>query len=464
MKNKSVEELKIEFIDKISKYKSLVESEMLKEFGEKKLAIVEGLSEVNADSARYMLDLQLRKGSFSRKDLRDIDLYRIQTVAKKFKISNKQAISHFISNDNYLSPETVEVNNIISLIKEILEVYNNIYSKFGYFPINALSQKSRDYLTNKKIFNLGLLEKFKCFLCVYIPEISEINVIEKSYVAVPQKPKNILSEDNKRHIIFDIEWRFLKAGKIDDLFKPENRRYLDSLLKLLAEQNITFEEFASQNGLDYTRCYKVNTAESVFAMINHYYRIHNSYRGISRLDPYIRQKIDTYEEQSNLHNLNDLLKSFGIKNGDNFNNCQELPNHIIKERDKIIDSVLIDLYPDKIIEEGFSIKQPFIYEEICRLSKRLGFESVDDYFDKKGYKRGVSSNRKKVSKNQIVLTERDLREYDIINAEKEDYSKLVDEFGVSLLDVEKNRATYEYLIGECQDSSRNYKVSQKDYI
>ena len=161
MENKSIEQLRSEFIDKISRYKSLVERELIEKREEKKPEIVQGLSDINADSARYMLDLQLRNGSFSRKDLRDIDLYRIQTVAKKFKISNKQAISHFISNDNYLSPETIEVNNIISLIKETLEVYNNLYPKFGYFPINALSQKSRDYLTNKKIFNLGLFEKFK---------------------------------------------------------------------------------------------------------------------------------------------------------------------------------------------------------------------------------------------------------------------------------------------------------------
>ena len=227
---------------------------------------------------------------------------------------------------------------------------------------------------------------------------------------------------------------------------------------------MTFEDFASQNGLEYTRCYKLNTAESVLAMINHYYRIHNSYRGISRRDPYIRQKIDTYEEQANLHNLNDLLKSFGINNGDSFNNCQELPNHVIKEREKTIDTILTDLYPDKIIEEGFSTKQPFVYEEICRLVKRLGFENVDDFFDKKGYKRGVYQNRRKTSNNQIILTDRDLIEYNIIRPENENYSEIVDEFGISVLGVENNRATYEYLIGDCQDSMKKYKNSQEEYI
>ena len=98
------------------------------------------------------------------------------------------------------------------------------------------------------------------------------------------------------------------------------------------------------------------------------------------------------------------------------------------------------------------------------MAKRLGFENVDDFFDKKGYKRGVYQNRRKTSNNQIILTDRDLIEYNIIGPENENYSEIVDEFGISVLGVENNRATYEYLIGDCQDSMKKYKNSQEEYI
>ena len=85
MEEKSLEQLKQDFIDKIAPYKQGVADEFLKRkngYGEPEA--VEGLQDAYLQAALRMIEIQKRQGYFAKKDLLPADFTKIQTTAKKF--------------------------------------------------------------------------------------------------------------------------------------------------------------------------------------------------------------------------------------------------------------------------------------------------------------------------------------------------------------------------------------------
>ena len=453
MAEKSFEELQAEFIAKIAPYKQGVAQEFLRrKNGYQEPMVVEGLAGEMKAIAERMIALQNEKGYFSKQDMLPSDFTKVQTTAKKYGITNKQAVGLFIQNDRYMSPETVEIENLCNLIEDIFSVYGMHYEKLGAFPVNALNEQSRAYLRNKKI-PLGLTDKFKLVLSEYLPELAAIKVVDKSYRAVPRY-RFEYNDEIARQMALELKEIYAdENGLIDSLFLEKNKTYLKRVLDILSERGISFEQFASKNGLNYTRCYRLESEPAVLHMIENYRITHGTYQGITTKDPYLRQKIDTVEKHTTKFSLAGFLSAHGIEN-DAFDNGQMITQTELDSREALFFTKMIELYPDMVVGAGFLKQQGKLYEEGLRLASRRGCKSLDEYLHAAGFSRQKTYD-KPLSMPTIVLTERDLSNYGFVyGTDVAALADIVEKYGLQVVDVENAKTFYQKLVAERQDSSR----------
>ncbi len=454
MENSSYEMLVEEFRRKIAPYKQAVSDEFVKrEQGLKPPVVVSGLPADLAEIAERLVALQKQNGSFARRDMLASDFAAVQALASKYSLSNKQAVAMLVENDRYMSPETVEVENICNLIEDIFVVYTTHYENIGAFPVNALSKKSRDYLANKKI-NIGLTDKLKILIAEYIPEFSNMNIVDKSYKAVPRYRFDY-NDKVARAVAKDLVATYGdEKGLVDSIFSSRNEVDLNKLLSMIGERGISFDDFASKYGVKYTKCYEMDSVPTVLQMIMHYYRSMATFRGITRNDPYLRQKIDTVEKHTSNYSLGSYLELFGIQH-DSLDNGQGVTGAELKLRESLLSDALSLVYKDGVISAGFLKKHPDLYEECLNLSARKGYDSVDSYLASLNFSR-VKQYDKKASGHVITLTERDLKHYGIwpsfAGAEIEN---VVERYGMKLADVEHNRALYNKLVALKEDCTKH---------
>ena len=454
MAEKTYEELRAEFAQKITPFKQSVAEEFLRrKNGYHEPTVVEGLSDEDKAFAQKLLAVQAKKGFFARQDLSQSDFFKIQATAKKYGISNKQAVARFITSDRYMSPETVETENLCNLIEDIFSVYGLHYGSIGAFPVNALSESSRAYLRNKKVA-LGLSDKLKIVLEEYLPELSQIKVVDKSYRAVPRPKKLKFNDAEVRAIAIELKNLYAdENGNIDSIFSEKNKADLKKLLSALSERGISFEQFVTKNGLNYTRCYEVDSVPAVLRMIESYYTMFGTYQGITANDPFLRQKIDTVEKQEGIFNLSDFLLKYGIEN-DVFDNCQMINENELKLREKQALAKIEKLYPQGVIEEGFSKKNGELYEELLRIAKRRGFSSLDDYLASVNCSR-IKNHDKRASSETIVLTEHDMFHYGLLRfGENPNFEEAIKQYRIKLADVERFRVYYQNLVAGKKETKK----------
>ena len=461
MEQKTLEELKADFAAKISAYKDSVMQEFQKRNeGYKEPEVVEGLSDDYVKTAERFIELQKLNGSFSKKDLSESDFIKITTIAKKFGISNKEAVAHFITNDRYMSPEAIETENLCNLIEDIFEVYNEHYETLGAFPINALSQSSRDYMSNKKIA-LGLKDKLQVVLEEYIPELAGMEIALKSYKAVPRYRFDY-NDQIARQVAKELKETFAdENGYVDSLFAEKNSEDLTKLLKMLSERKISFEQFASKNGIKYTRCYSLSSVPATIFMVENYEIKNGTFRGITNNDPYLRLKIDVAEKHDGTYDLRALVEKSSSAKNDVFDNGQKMTKSDIIGRETSLIYILNQICPDGIVDSEVFKTHPKLYNECLNLAARRGCASIDEYLAGHKFVRKklqVPRTREKV----IILTERDLDYYGFTKGEKSVVEQNIRDFNIVHAPVENNRAVYENLVANHQDSSRYKRPSYEN--
>ena len=153
------------------------------------------------------------------------------------------------------------------------------------------------------------------------------------------------------------------------------------------------------------------------------------------------------------------MSEFLIKHNishDVFDNGQTLPASEFQRRITNLTSNLKVLYDDGVIEESFSIKQPELYDSALKLAMRKGM-TMDEFFESIGFKRASNtSNPGYLSK--IILTERDLYHYGFLSSGTlDELSKFIQQYKVSLAEVENNRFNYQRLVADKNDYLKSYK-------
>ena len=459
MEKKSLEELRQAFAKKITPYKEGVFLEFQKrEKGYGEPEIVSGLSKSDEETAKRLVELQKEKGFFARKDMVPEDFYKLQAIAKKYGLTIKEAVSKLITNDKYLSPSEVEVQNICNLMTDIFEVYEKHYKTLGKFPVNALSQASRDYLSNKKI-PLGLAEKLRVVFEEYLPEHSGLTIVDKSYVAVPRY-RHEWNEEIEKQMLEDLAAKCAdKNGNIDKVFSPANAEHLKNILEVLKERKIAFEDFSAKGGLTYTKCLSLDAVPAVLQMIGYYKQQHGTYQGITRNDPYLRSKIDFVEDKERTFKLGEFLDKYDVDN-DVLDNHQAKQSYEIFSRLVKMEERLIELFPDGVIPSNFSTEYAKEYSDALTLSQRMGYESITEFLGAHGFSRNKGGQGRTYPK-KIVLSERDLAHYGFFDMKLAEDENLVDKFGIEVLPVEGNLAIYRDLIARCQDSVKVSGIQQK---
>ena len=143
-----------------------------------------------------------------------------------------------------------------------------------------------------------------------------------------------------------------------------------------------------------------------------------------------------------------------------------LDNHQAKQSYEIFSRLvkmeerLIELFPDGVIPSNFSTEYAKEYSEALTLSQRMGYESITEFLGAHGFSRNKGGQGRTYPK-KIVLSERDLAHYGFFDLKLAEDENLVDKFGIEILPVEGNLATYRDLIAKRQDSLKVSRIRQK---
>ncbi len=448
---------KFAFENLISKYKEAVLLEQKNRmigYKSPEVNTSSSLSPEQLEIAKRLVEVQAEKGVFGRKDISEDDYNKIKVYAKRYGKSFKEAVSDFVLNERYISPEYLEALNICDAAQDIRNVAEEYAEKFGGIPVNILSAKTRDYFSNKKI-KLNLVDKVKIFIEMYCPELAGVNLIERSNLAYRQK--NFVRNEE----LLNDRAEFIKSNfsdknqNIDSIFSPENRKFLQALFIDLRKNNISFDEFiTSYAKLDYTKIYKANMTESLKLMIDRYFRKWKTHRGITNNDEYLRSKIDIAEECLGIRDLSELLIFLNIEN-DAFNNAKSISKIQLSERKNKILNQLNRIFPNKIIDESLSTKYVSLYNEILNISRRLGYNNIGDYLEVLGFKR-VNEYGKAKRHEKIQLTERDFFFYEIINPQMTpaQIEKTLKKLELELVDLDGAVSDYQKYVYGKEDSSK----------
>lgn len=450
----SGEALEKKFLDFLITHSRLVKNEQIKRaMGYKEPEVLVQEEGEYQEIAKRLVEIQNQQGFYTRKNLSDEDYSKLKVLAKKKGMGLKEVVGLLISNDRYLSPEEVDVQNLADLAENVRKVADECSEKFGGIPLNALSQKSRDYLSNKKI-KIFLSDKLKLFIQIYCPELKDIPVIERSNLFSQDKYFKF-DEEKIQALAEEIKSKFAdENGKIDAIFGEENEDYFTELLGVLRKNRLTFEEFMKDwTDLSYTRVYSLDTIPAVKQMVQSYFSKRRTFRGITSHDPYLRDKIDVVEKYVGRFGIGELLEMWGLDNDTVVNDRQITFAEISKREENLVNSLSI-LYPEKIIDNGITKVYPEIYDKALSLSKRFNFKKVDDYFKKLGFTR-INDYEREKNKGKIMLSERDLFFYNFIGESftEDMLREIIECYGVTLLEPETNKMNYRKLVAQKKDST-----------
>ena len=401
--------------------------------------------------AERLVMLQIEQGEYRREDIYSSDMYKIKDISKATGLSFRSVISSLVKNDAYVNYDVIDARHILDLLAEFDAAYEKHYAKYGAFPINVLSPEARRYLKNNKN-GLTYAQKLQGLVDVYRPHLGTLEFEDHNYEALP-KSRIVLSEKNIAQIIAELS-TIAKDGNIDEIFAGKYEPYFKNLCAKLKIAGYTFDRFISEHtNLTYTLCFKADILKSVKQMVLFFDAKHGTTRGITFKDPYLRYKVEAAQNVAGVYTSKELFESFGMNTDSLENTNKTLSQDELKRRDRVLFSKIAEIYPDGIIQKGFATKYEKLYDELCMLSKRLGFNSVDEYLAAHGCRRIVD---KKSTENVIYLSERDLEHYGFLRGVKtpeEMENVLREKYGIEYVGPYENLGIYRRLAYECLDSS-----------
>ena len=456
--NINVEEVKSQWITRLESRKADVEKELLKIVNGPQIPYVkEDCPEALRPLAERLVTLQIEQGEYRREDISTSDMYKIKDISKGTGKSFRDTIASLVANDGFVNYEVIDARHLISLLAEIDSAYSRFYAKYNAFPINVLTPEARRYLKNN---NNGLThaQKLQGIIDVYRPELGTLAFEEHNYEALP-KSRIVLSKKNIDQIVAELS-TIAKNGNIDEIFSPKYEPYFKSLCSKLKLAGYTFDRFINEHtNFKYTLCFKADTIKAVKQMVECFYSRYGTTRGITTKDPYLRYKVESAQNVSGFFTSKELFESFGINTDSLENSNKTISLDELRRRDGALFDKLAGLYPDGVIQKGFATKHEKLYDELCMLSKRLGFNNIDEYLAAHGYQRIVD---KKSVETVIYLSERDLDKYGFLAGCKsaEELEKKLSELGIEYIGPYENLGVYRRLVYEGLDSTYSPNASR----
>ncbi len=457
--NNSPENIEL-FKAKLESSRKYVEELLMgKVYGEPK--IVSGLDKLRQETAERVLEMQKTNGKIIRSEMLNVDMTRVREIQKKNDITFEEALHTLVENCVYQSLERQFAESYVAIIKDVEKVLNEYGDRLKVFPMNALSKESVAKLDSNQV-GLSNNIKLKLILDTFVPGFMNLEIVANDYSVVAKK-SFALSDDELASLAKDIKENFGdENGNIDKIFARENSSGLKKLIEALKRNNLTFEEFASRFGLNYTRCYNVPSVPAVKKMVDSYYFKYQTYRYIKQNDQYLFAKLASVRKQENMLSNEQMFSSWGLDTSEMI-----APNNIITDfelrsmQEKLIEK-LAELYPDKNIGENFSRTHKNTYRLANQLAKRLEFENIDSYLKSIGYHRETPDYRS-TYKNTLCLSERDLMFYHFFDSETdpEQIEKTMKEMGITLASVEDYAGFYIKLAYEKCDALYHYASCAK---
>ena len=441
-----MQELKQRFEDR----KADVEAELKILNEEKRIpAVRKDCPEKYRALAERLVALQLEKGEFWREDLDKSDMYKIKDISKAKKISFREVVSMLIENDRYINREIDDARQIIKFLEDFDSCYQEYYQKYQHFPYNVLSPESKRYLTKIRV-DVSPVDKLKLLLEVYRPEFANIVLELKNYDALP-KNRNVLTDEEIKNISLELS-QIAKDGTLDELFSPKYETYFKDLCSKLKRAGYTFERFINEHtALTYTICFKAEIEPTVKHMLKFYYSLYGTAKGITANDPYLRNKIEVAQNTLGIFTTKELFEYFGLltDNHDKINST--IPLHKLREREKDLFDKLEKIYPNKQIGNNLSNDSPEAYAELKVLSKRFGFDDLNDYLKSRGFSRDIDYTK---PESFLYLNERDIIAYRFTANCKDpaNIEEYLNKMGIYYISPVDNLGTYRKLAYEKHDS------------
>lgn len=399
--------------------------------------------------ADNLVEIQNSVGEYQRNQISKTDIESIKYYAKKKGLSFDDVVSLAVDKSRYVSKSAIEAKGVVGFILEIKAVYDKYYSKFGVFPINAMSAESKRACRNFDT-NISLSEKVKTIISVYLPELEGIKIAEKDFSVLPQSRFELSEKEIKE--ISDYFKNHSTDGIIDECFSVSNQKKFTEICRLLARANLTVDDFLKEyTNLTFTKCYSANVVPTVKQMILSYKRRYGTTRKITDVDPYLRNKIDVAQKLTGQYSMIELLKYLNIEGDNAGDGRQSLSLSELKSRQKTLFEKLSELYPNGKISKDFIKTQPELYEEVKLLSSRFKFENFNDFLNANGFVRESSHDR--VVDDSLYLSTCDLYNYGFNELSQQE----LDECNFKELDPLKFFGVYNKLIYASLDSSTVFK-------
>lgn len=438
MKKKGMSEF-IEFLDKLEPY-------MVENINEKneEARVVEGLSSEDKAFAEKLLMIQQEKGYIVSGDLTDAERMKINRLCKKYGISKRQALERYLTNNKFMSSENFDARQMVSLIKEIQDIYEENYEKYNALPICLISGESRQFLFNKH-YAMSTKEQVECIIKKFFSEMSEINVEEFCFdVRNNKKTEEALQKLNK-HTSKILSFKD-ENNNIDKIFSSENKEFLSTLISDLKTARLSFDEWIRKEcGVNYSRIYSLDPKSAVRHMLSQFINKFETTAHFRTNDPYLESKLKTLKNAAGIYSINDLLISLGIYPKDNTKN-RPMNKIELKAREERLIYNLSSLCPSKIIPQNLRNIDRKIEDEILLLANRKGFKTVNEYLKSIGFQREIDSQIE-LRKSKIMLTDKDLIRYNFVSIEEIDNFELCGEqYQAKILEVENNLSNYIFMI------------------
>lgn len=375
--------------------------------GEVKASVSPNCPEKLKEVAERLVELQNSVGEYQRSQISKQDVERIKYYAKTEDLSFEHVIQTAVENSRYLSKTAIEARGVVGFITEIQNVYNEYYEKYGVFPINAMNAEVKRACRNFKT-DVSLKDKIEAIVDVFFPEMQGMNIVERDNRVIPQEKPELTSDE-----IIELRRYFnkmAKNGNIDSCFEEKNQEEFLEKCKILQKANISLSDFLrTYTPLSYTPCYSVKTVPAVSHMLKAHMRRYGTTRNITKIDPYLRHKIEVVQKLTGKYSMLNLINFLHV-NGDNTGEGRiQLSESEIRTRRVGLIKRLGNYYPDKFIDENFIKDHPADYEELKFISGRCGFDNMDSFLNSEGFTREVSHTRK--AENVIYLSAKDLGYY-----------------------------------------------------
>jgi len=453
-----VEESKLVWRNRLIERKPDVEKELLYRANGPQIPYVsEDCPEKYRPLAERLVALQVASGDYKREEIDRSDMYKIKDISKATGRSFKDVIAMLVKNDAYVNNDVIDARHIIDFLDEFDAIYERFYETYNAFPINVLSPEARRYLKNTNL-RLSHEEKIQGILEIYRPELAEIKFDTHNYDALP-KSRIVLSEQNIEIIRSELKSIAVGGnidtfdGNIDVLFSEKYETYFKNLCAKLKLAGYTFDRFVNEHTkFTYTLCFKADILPAVKQMATHYYLRYGTTKGMTTRDPYLRYKVETAQNVAGLFTTKELFESFDIETDSLDNKNRVLSLRDLKIREKNLLAEIQNLYPDGVIQKGFASTHDKLYDELSLISRRLGFQKIDEYLADKGLTRIADKGPEETC---IYLSERDLQNYDFLLRCKspEDVEERLASLGIVYVGPYENLGIYRKLAYEGLDST-----------